>query len=546
MQMKASPVSKNMKTNAGKKEETALKERRHSLVCSLLALLILVSAAVRAATFTSSLPLEPAELAVPFGETVTVTLPGGLLDLPELPDNEYYGEVSYEYHWSVPGGPSGNGRTATIPSSAAGGSGVIASPGNHTVVFTGKATYTVRWMEGNVEHSSETQEVALTASEGGRLSLPFRLVGVASVSCEGITSTTATPDTNETLVIPVGYNNGSVTLTATPTPSGAWPYGKPAWDGNVLSSNGATATLSTAEAGTYTVTASCGNTVGLTVQVIGVSELTARRKGTEDAFGASATIAAGGKSSDVHKAEMKIQLWPIPVKQASLEFPASLSGAAAHQGTAVAAILTCGASTLAGNSSGTVTLSEIDLSTGTAAAELKSSNVTRNCTATIGGSSVNVGMVWDVGGSVNFEYDDYFIPGESEEIFFYPTLDEISGEDVDSDGIAGEGVINGHSMLFKATAITVSIWAYDWEEDEYIENSEETITIVPGQDPEIAYGVYVSDLIEIGATTETDTGKYKSIHTVYDWYEVINDNIDFGIDILEYSFDAYDTEVFVR
>ena len=524
-----------------------MRTRRNSIIVFLLIFAILVSAGTRAATFTSSLPLEPSELVVPFGETVTVTLPQGLLDLPELPDNEYYGPVAYEYRWNVPGGPSGTGRTAVIPSSAAGGPGVISSPGSYTVEFTGKATYTVRWMENDVEHSSEPQKVGLSASLGGRLSLPFRLVGVASLSCEGVTSTTDTAGNNETLVIPVGYNSGSVTLTAMPTPSGDWPAGYPAWNwATPTAQDPAVATLSTATPGTYTVTAECGNTIGLTVQVIGVSGLTARRADSGDSFGESATIAAGGKSSDVHKAEIKILLWPVPLKQATLTFPASLSGAAAHQGTDVAAVLTCGASTLTGNTSGTVTLGAIDLMEGTAAAELKSSNVTRLCTASIGGSSVNVGMVWDIGGSINFEYDDFFIPGDEEEIFFYPTLYEISGEDVDSDGIAGEGAIGGHSMLFKATTITVSIWAYDWEEDEYIENGEETITIVPGQDPEIAYGVYVSDLIEIGTTTEPVTGKYKSIQTVYDWYEFIDDYIDFGVEVLEYSFDAYDTEVFVR
>lgn len=145
------------------------------------------------------------------------------------------------------------------------------------------------------------------------------------------------------------------------------------------------------------MTATYGNTIGLKVQVIGVSGLTARRIGSGESFGSSATIAAGGKGSDVHKAEIKIQLNPVPLKQATLTFPASLSGAAAHQDTDVSAVLTCGASTLTGNSSGTITLGAIDLATGTASAELKSSNVTRTCTATIGGQSVAVTMAWDMG-----------------------------------------------------------------------------------------------------------------------------------------------------
>lgn len=236
-----------------------MKGRRHSLIVLLLALVTLVSAGAHAATFTSSLPLTPAELVVPFGETVTVTLPDGLLDLPELPENEYYGEVSCEYHWSVPGGPSGDGRTATIPSSASRSAGEITAPGSYVVEFTGRAVYTVCWQEDGIEHSDGPSEVILTASEGGRLSQPFRLVKVASVSCENVTSTTDTPGTSETLVIPVGYNNGFVTLTAAPTPLGIWPSGKPLWSGATASAqNPATATLSTIIPGTYIVTAICG------------------------------------------------------------------------------------------------------------------------------------------------------------------------------------------------------------------------------------------------------------------------------------------------
>ena len=144
-----------------------MKIQRNSIIVFLIILAALVSAAAEAVTFTTSLPLEPAELVVPFGNTVSVTLPGGFLDLPELPDNEYYGNVSYEYHWSVSGGPSGDGLTAEIRSSADGGAGVISSPGCHTLTFSGKATYSICRMEEDVEHSDGPHEVTLTASEGG-------------------------------------------------------------------------------------------------------------------------------------------------------------------------------------------------------------------------------------------------------------------------------------------------------------------------------------------------------------------------------------------
>lgn len=77
-------------------------KRRHfylsSTIATLLYILSVWAPSANAATFTSSLPLEPNSLLQPFGETLVVTLPEGFLDLPELPENEYYGNVSYEYH----------------------------------------------------------------------------------------------------------------------------------------------------------------------------------------------------------------------------------------------------------------------------------------------------------------------------------------------------------------------------------------------------------------------------------------------------------------
>lgn len=194
------------------------------------------------------------------------------------------------------------------------------------------------------------------------------------------------------------------------------------------------------------------------VQVIGVSGLTARRKGTTDAFGASATIAAGGKSSDVHKAEIKVQLNPVPLKQATLTFSASLSGAAAHQGTDVAAVLSCGNSSVTGNSTGTLTLGTIDLTEGTASAELKSSNVTRTCTATIGGKAVTVGMDWDIAGSKDFDYPPYFTVEETDDITFYPTLNTI----------CDDGAVTQHQMFFQTFQLEVVYWAYDYNLGTYL------------------------------------------------------------------------------
>lgn len=283
------------------------------------------------------------------------------------------------------------------------------------------------------------------------------------------------------------------------------------------------------------------------VQVIGVSGLTARRKGTTDAFGASATIAAGGKSSDVHKAEIKVQLNPVPLKQATLTFSASLSGAAAHQGTDVAAVLSCGNSSVTGNSTGTLTLGTIDLTEGTASAELKSSNVTRTCTATIGGKAVTVGMVMASLGNRKYDWPEYFIYGVDHEIDFFPTLQEAADHDADGDGVTGEGAIDGHGIHFYVKSITIRYWQYDWENYEYVDCGEEEIDISVGEDPLLRYGLRLSDIMDFGDTSETRPGQYTDTENVYGFYDYDDGTFtETCIEVPTYMFAVYDGDVFIE
>ena len=174
---------------------------------------------------------------------------------------------------------------------------------------------------------------------------------------------------------------------------------------------------------------------------------------------------------------------------------------------------------------------------------LASSNVKRNCTVTIDGQSAQVAFEWDYAGSRNFDYNDYFIPEEAEDVFFYPTLLEIAGEDANNNGIAGESAIDGHSMPFVVGYVTVQFWAYDLELDDYVDYGEMTVNVTPGTDPTVVYGLKVSDLIEIDATTELIPGKYKSVQTVYDDYFLVNDYYT-EVQVIEYCFDVYDLDVF--
>jgi len=71
--------------------------------------------------------------------------------------------------------------------------------------------------------------------------------------------------------LPVGFNEGTVTVNAIPDPTVGWPYGKPAWSGDIQSSSGGTATVETTTPGFKTVTAECGNTVSIIICVLEVN-----------------------------------------------------------------------------------------------------------------------------------------------------------------------------------------------------------------------------------------------------------------------------------
>ncbi len=530
-----------------------LPKTSNSSILGLLAVLaaILANSAL-AVTYTGSLPLTPVHPRYAFGGFFDVGVNSVLLDADDIDDDEYAViAVEQTVHWAVRDSSDAlvaelDGAAATVTSSLPGGNGFIYAPGEYTITFTGSATYYLARMDGVNFTMEGPYTVTLTPCEGGRLTMPFTFVGVGSVSCGGVTSTTATPGTNETLVVPVGYNNGTLTLTAAPTPSGAWPPGQPVWaNATATVQNPSTATLSTATAGTYNVMATCGNTVAMTVQVVGVSGITARRKGTGDSFGSTATIAAGGKNTDVHKAEIKVQLSPSPLKQVAVTVPASLSGAAAHAGTNVAAVLSCGNSSIAGNSSGTITLTDIDTTTGSATAILTSSNVTRTCTVNIGGQSLNVTMAWDISGIHDFEFDDYFLPDMESDVIFYPTLDEIALLDEDEDGTPGEGAIGGHDIVFHVTKVTFDYWSFDYDAWEYVdEGGVVELDVMPGSNPILRFGVRLDDLLEIDDVTEAAPGKYVNPQTVYYYYNDTGTVIE-CIAITEYEFDAYDMEVYL-
>ncbi len=205
-------------------------------------------------SFEADIVPTPNPAVVPEGGTIRFELRNVQIEYIGFPDDEYENQPE-TITWRIISSQTGqvfnqgNGRTAQTTNHAC---------GNYEVVFTA---------EGETPDDTAT------------LSMAFRVVAVTSLSCGNVSSTTPTPGNIETLVIPAGYNNGSVTLTATPMPSGAWPAGKPAWSGDIASSSGATATVDTTSTGVKTITASCGNNISLRIIVYGRLDLQADSNG---------------------------------------------------------------------------------------------------------------------------------------------------------------------------------------------------------------------------------------------------------------------------
>ena len=393
----------------------------------------------------------------------------------------------------------------------------------------------------NALHSPCDGKDSLPDTEGGAA---FTIVKVASLTSGSVISTTDTPGDDETVCCGL---NDTITVSAAPNPTGAWPYGTPTWEGDIARTITAdTVEVDTSSYGVKTVTARCGtSSVSIRVVIAKIDAIAVKRSDLPDtSFAGTATIAAGGKASAVHRANVRATIMPSDYTgKVDLTFTASLSGAAAHTGTSVNGRLDIGDGSVVGDNSSTIHVTHV--TNGHFDGILTSSNVKRNCMVTIDGKTAQAAFEWDCAGSRNFEFANYFIPEESENIFFYPTLQEIAGEDTNDNGISGEGAIGGHSMPFVVGFVKVQFWAYDLDLDDFMDYGELTVNVTPGTDPDVVYGRKVSDLIDIDVTTEPLTGKYKNVQTVYDDY-FFHGSYYSEVQVLEYCFDVYDLDVFAQ
>ena len=541
---------------------------RRPLAALLLCLLCMDLAAYRIAetpVVTDTLP-DPPLVAV--GDDVFVWMYGGK-SLVFDPDDEYTeGSCGYGFDWqNCKNGPHDHlhGRVAcaiensfhsmsklddgpwvdtgnggwNFPTALArpAGDTLTALPGHHTASIS---YYYCTCVHPINNPGPDGCTVVRYSSVG---SASFTVVKVASLTSGNVVSTTDTPGDDETVCCGL---NDTVTVSAAPYPAGAWPYGAPTWEGDVARTVTAdTVEVDTSSYGVKTVTARCGtSSVSIRVVIAKIDAVAVKRSDLpETSFAGTATVAAGGKSSAVHKASVRAYVTPSNYTgKVDLTFTASLSGAAAFTGTSVNGRLDIGDGSVVGDNSATIHVTHV--TNGHFDGILTSSNVKRNCTVTIAGKTAQAAFEWDCAGSRNFDYDYYFFDGVPSDVMFYPTLDEIATEDEDNDGITGEGAIDGHVMDVDVIRLKVDYWIYDCENEEYIDEGGITeMDVTPDTNPVIAYGIRVNDLFDVDTVTEQPSGRYINTQTVYDYYYYDGD-VMACITVLEYVFDFFDMGVY--
>ena len=386
----------------------------------------------------------------------------------------------------------------------------------------------------------------------------IRIVQVASLTCGALVSTTSTPGPAETTNIPVGHipdpegeNLPRLRFTAQSAPGDWPPGGYPDW-GGATSSSGDTATLSTQTPGSFLVHANCGNRRAIRVNVIDIQSAKVRRQGSGDDYAATATIAAGGLDNAVHKADIEFTIDPVPEGPFSVTLPVVVANADGYPDDNLPATLCLdGTPILVGSGTADITFSSTDPTPGKRYGTLVSGN---RMTAT--GSPCTVGdaavaFAWDCSGAYDFQHADYFVPGCTDDIHAFLTLDEVANLDEDGDSNVGEGAIGGHELLWLVSSVTVEFWQYDHSTGTYliepevdrVYSSEIDLGQVDFEVGPSALGVSINDLIVLGTPSESPNGQYTSPQTVNDYIDDAG-GIETVILVLDYTFSYKDLSVF--
>ncbi len=238
------------------------------------------------------------------------------------------------------------------------------------------------------------------------------------------------------------------------------------------------------------------------------ADLQVRRKGTADAFGNTATVAAGGKDSDVHKAEIQVTANP-PIAGIPVNVFIQEGTGQGKEGTGGPATLEIGNTTdCNGKITGTLTSSN----------KTEEVHLQVHPTDEAFNSEVRIYQEWDHQNGGEWQYEPYFIPNAPSDVSW--TL-EIA------DGVP----ITGHTAKFYAQRVVY----YEWDDVllDYVRYEEERC---PANNCDLSF---YSDFTP-AQTQDSGDGVYSSQQTVYE----DDENFDWFVD--EVEFRGVDDDTYVR
>ncbi len=271
---------------------------------------------------------------VTVGETVQVSADGEFSGQPSPHQETKRGNESWTWGLSVQIASSKSGSYTVASSSDY---EITSSPGNSSNATYGVKLKTAAYFKFTISGTGSI--VALRESDGqpeGHSWSGSNTSPAMSATAVGISKLQYKIGNSEFIDVPnpIGMlKDEQISIKAIPTPSDAsFPSGKPEWGGTANlsgSSDTASGTLSdvsTSDQDFKTVTAKCGNTVSANIIV---AELTfdGRMKNTGDYSTSDVTIAAGALGSDVHQAEIRVNVSPAVSIKGEIRLSLSDGGA---------------------------------------------------------------------------------------------------------------------------------------------------------------------------------------------------------------------------
>jgi hypothetical protein len=405
------------------------------------------------------------------------------------------------YSWD----DGGAGGTFNSPNSATTNWTAPQTPGTYTLKCTIDDTPTpiVAPETGNRDDTAVTKEI--TVKVVAVKSIQYRLNGEGDFA-----------EVSETLKVPVGQ---MVEFKALIDEEGSqWPMGAPFWGGTSGATGGGETTTvtfytqSSTATDFKTVTATCGNTITANVIAYTLS-FQARRKGSEDGYSTSATVAAGAKTSDEHMGELLVQSAPaisgIPVGVVTIK-GGGLGGTSAV--TAQASLdgsTTDGSGQIKGSfTSGNRTqATEVELDANPA--PLVPSHPT-----------VSFNQVWnEISNAAAWDYEPYFEYDEASPLTYTMAFD-------------GDVPITMHDMDFETLGIGGLEWdpnaGEDWDEDTFPDGDYVDATYSVDDLDTTKFDLR-SALVSYDSVLESPSGTYGTEQTVASNGDFVTDYVEFRI-----------------